>query len=37
MLVFDILNGLVICPEILAQINFHIPRKHTHPNTHINI
>ncbi|KAF0760449.1 MI domain-containing protein [Aphis craccivora] len=29
MFIFDILNGFVICPEILALINFRIPRKST--------
>ena len=29
MFIFDILNGFVICPEILALINFRVPRKNT--------
>jgi hypothetical protein len=29
MIIFDISNGFIICSEILALINFRIPRKHT--------
>jgi len=29
MFIFDILNGFVICPVILALINFRISRKNT--------
>ena len=29
MFIFNILNGFIICPKILALINFRIPRKNT--------